>query len=440
MGLVFGRTATRIAGPLILLAIVEFGFGVLFSVVGIGNPGQLDQLLTFVGFPLVFWIIVAGITEPILRKVLYTLAVGSSLVGTVIILYIGNQQGVLPQIIPTGLLREQAGADYISSTQGSGIQLYSLATLVAAAPIWVASLLVPHSKLLPPLWLRLLAASTCSAAALVAGRRAIVVTVIVAPVLVWLLSRGLGRPGADRLTVSRQERLTARRRRVGLIAAMVAGIVVVGNNAFENSIFSSKVVADSLGALRATFFGGTPSNIDDIIRTDESKILLRGWLQSPIFGHGFGATVPGYFRNSFKPWDFELQYHMLLFDTGLLGALFALAALVIVIVAARQAVLRRPEHAGTLVVTSVGTVSLLLAASSNPYFQAPGYYWSLFLSVAVVNVMLTGPGVSDKPAEIEPESRVDEAISPAEAQSQLHSMAVSSRDSLHRIPGSTPTG
>jgi len=410
----------RIATPLLQLFGIQLLFGITFGLVGVGNPGLPDQLLTFLGFPVVFWLMIYGISEVILGRIMWTLAIGCTAVALTIISYVGSQQGVLPQIIPTHFLQAQTGAVFANARIGNqtAIQFYGLATLAAGAPLLVASLLVPNARLLPSRRMCLIAAVTCTVAALVAGRRAIVITTMLAPALLWIASKVIGRARADRSVLSPRELAVVRRRRWGLVGAMVVGVLGVGNLSLGSSTVTGSTVSKAFNALTSTFLGGSATGDSDaLIRRDEARILLGGFRAHPILGNGFGATVPGYQRNPKKPWDFELQYHMLLFDTGLLGVLLALAAAGVLIHAARRAVQARPDLAGCLAVAAVGCLALLAAATSNPYLQAPGYNWALYLPLAVINV----------------------ALAPGGGRSPVHSRASASTSVPRRTPASSVT-
>lgn len=383
----------RLAGPLSLFLLLQLLFGTVFALVGASNAGVGDQMLTFLGFPLVFWLMIYGISEATLGRLMWATAVGCAIVGLTIILYVGNQQGVLPQLIPSRFLESQTDAFFTGSRvgrTGGAIRFYGLATLAAGAPIWVASLLVPHDKLLPPMKLRLIAAISCAVAALIAGRQAILLTTILAPGFLWVASILIGRARADRRELSRTELRKARQRRLWLVAAMVLGVIGVGSFSFNTAPLSGSAVTSAFRTVGAAYFGtGSAEDADTLIRQEESHALLGGFRDNPVLGRGLGATFPAYSRDDLRPWNFELQYHMLLFDTGLVGVLFAIAAAGVLVYGGRRAVTRRPDLAGCLAVTTVGCVAMLAAAASNPYLQAPGYNWALYLPIVVINVALT---------------------------------------------------
>jgi len=381
----------------------QVAFWALGAGVGASNPATLSQTYIWLGVPIVFWLAVWGMTERALRLALDIVASGTAILGTAVVLYVGSNQGVLPTIIPPSLLTESgayfAGGYQTFSGSQTAIQLYGLSTLAATVPILVGSLLIQRDHLSPRLWLRVYAAVFGVLAALVAGRRAVLVTVVLTPLILIIVRRLIG---------ARQTRraLAQGRKFVRVMAAfvMVAAIIVIGNFTFASETVSGSVVFSSLNAVASTFFGvgDVGGNISDMIRQEENQQLIQGWSTSPFWGHGFGAVLQsGFVRSVDKPWNFESQYHVLLFDTGIIGALLLLIAMSAVVMAVRAAVRARPDMASTLIITTIGGVAMMLAAASNPYFQAPGYYWPMYLPLAAANIALTTPRLSG-PSENRP--------------------------------------
>jgi hypothetical protein len=155
----------------------------------------------------------------------------------------------------------------------------------------------------------------------------------------------------------------------------------------------------------SSFFTGTPSGVgaDESIRSDQAAHLLRAWSMNPIFGSGFGSQIPGYARTSERPWVLELQYHLLLFNVGLLGITIAVAIGITAFVLIRKAILFAPQFEPTIIVSTTVAVSMLIANATNPYLQAPGHMWAIFLPLAVAHVILQSvpahPSLSESPLQ-----------------------------------------
>ena len=114
-----------------------------------------------------------------------------------------------------------------------------------------------------------------------------------------------------------------------------------------------------------------------------------------ILGAGFRAIADDYARDSEKPWVSELQFHLLLFNVGLVGVTICLAILVTGMLFLRRASARCPELVPTLVATSTGAIAMLIANATNPYLQAPGHQWAVFFPLAVAAVMVKSADAID---------------------------------------------
>jgi len=102
-------------------------------------------------------------------------------------------------------------------------------------------------------------------------------------------------------------------------------------------------------------------------RTIQRPYLIAGFMKSPVFGSGFGAFA-GYVRSDERPWTYELTYHRMLFNLGIvgvtvLGVLFSLYFATVV----RQ--LRQFKDEATIpFALLVAYCSFFVGAYSNPYF------------------------------------------------------------------------
>lgn len=111
-------------------------------------------------------------------------------------------------------------------------------------------------------------------------------------------------------------------------------------------------------------------------RADQGQILLDAWSASPWIGHGAGATTPNYFRNSDAPWAFELSYHMILFNFGLLGFIL-LASWGLWILAGLVRGVRRSEALALPLLA--GYISVVVSIYVDPYVQKFDGMWMLFI-------------------------------------------------------------
>ena len=103
------------------------------------------------------------------------------------------------------------------------------------------------------------------------------------------------------------------------------------------------------------------------VRIIQSKYLLAQFLEKPFFGNGAGATLTGFQRSESSPWSFELSYHVLLFQSGFVGALFYFGAITLVFKNAVR-VRKMNNYLGSAMVFTL--ISVLIANATNPYFSS----------------------------------------------------------------------
>ncbi|MGY1716246.1 hypothetical protein ACI78R_17410 [Geodermatophilus sp. SYSU D01106] len=388
MGALAGATLffarRRLAGPLVPVLFVTFAFGLVGLAAGPTNPGVMSGILVFVAAPLLYWMVATAVDERMLKAAFTVAAVVTVWLGTTIAVFVAQETGSLPSVLPAFVLDQYGaafGGEYGRVGAGASdytqIRFYGLTTLVATGPMWIASLFVPRDALLPPQWLRVLAAVSAVAGTLSAGRRALALVLVLSPLIAWLVKKVVSRSGGRRLQ-GRQRRTVL----LGGVAALAALSVVPG---------SSRVVAAAVGGLWG-YATGDPasagSSPDDVLRTYQARRLLDAWSESPLWGHGFGATMTDFSRSFEEPWRWELQYHAILFWTGVVGALLIVAGALLTLNAAIRGARVRPDLVPSLVVACAASAGMLIANATNPYLQAPARVWAIFLPVAIANVML----------------------------------------------------
>lgn len=360
------RASTEIVGVLgMVLAIGLWG-----TAIGANNPGVWQHAAVWIVAPLVYGFWVLGADEGLLRPLFAAIAWATISLSAVILVYAATQLGVIADVVPTWLT-DAMGAGFGIEEGSTAIRLYGLSTLVAAAPMWVTACLVGDHPVLPARATRILAAVLASVASLLGGRNAIVLVLLVVPVLVVLIRAFIRRDRNMRLSPVAF---------FGIVSGVLAAPLVVtwtAENAAVQRTWNNIV----------SFFAGTGQSE----RVEQVAQLLEGWLQSPFFGHGLGATIPGYWRSDDRPWNFEMQYHMLLFQFGVLGCTLILAMVAFAIRAVVRAAEARPDLTPVMVVAITPAIAMLIANATNPYLQAPGHMWAIFLPLLVANVALVNP-------------------------------------------------
>ncbi|KRE66454.1 hypothetical protein [Arthrobacter sp. Soil761] len=347
---------------------------------GAANPGFWNAGMIFIVTPALFFLYISVLGGRVIKDLVHTCAIMTVAVGAFILAYVGTQTGLLPASIFPSWFLELVGAGYGEKGDASSVRFYGLSTLAAATPMWVASLFVGRDQYLPTLKLRIMAASFGIGGAMVGGRRAIVLGLLLVPLLLW----GLGR------LVKWRGRTRPRTYPPALVIGGLIGLAAIAPSL--PAIIAHPAITNVFDSV-SYYFSGTAQTVadDEAIRADQIDGLLDYWSTSPIFGHGLGAVVPGLVRSDRQPWQFETQYPALLMQVGLVGAILLVGLAVTVTQAAIKAVASRPSMRPTLVVTLVGGVAMLIANATNPYLQAPAHHWAIFLPLAVINYMIREP-------------------------------------------------
>jgi hypothetical protein len=358
--------------PILTLFAALISAGLYGALVGLGNPGLLNGLLVWLVAPIVFgsWLLAGDARQ--LKWLLTTGAVTTTAISVVILLFIAGSVGAMPQVFPVWLQTQLGFFFDPTITDGVAIQFLGLSTLVAAAPMWLTATILPGHPLLPHRALSASAGVAALVATMVAGRAALTVVTLIVPAIVWIGWR----------IISRRERRSVLRTVAPLASLLGAGAVAAALLLTGNAN-----VTKAFGRL-LSLFTGEGLTVSDRIRSAQSGELLDAWTQSPVFGHGLGATIDGYSRSDERPWDFELQYHLYLFQFGIVGVVILLVAVSAGIYAFVKAVKTSPDSIPVLFVVAAGGIAMLVANASNPYLQAPGHMWAVYLPLMASNLVL----------------------------------------------------
>lgn len=180
----------------------------------------------------------------------------------------------------------------------------------------------------------------------VSGRRALWIVVALTPCTILLLAR---LTGSCSLIKSGGRRF--------LLVCAAAGILGLSSLLI---LPQGSVDVGSISHLKEAF------SLEDE-RTIQRPYLVRGFMNSPVFGSGFGAYA-GYVRSDERPWTYELTYYQMLFNLGVAGVA-ALGIVFSVYFVRVVRLLRQFKHGSVLpFALLVGYCSLFLGAYSNPYF------------------------------------------------------------------------
>ncbi|MGH2839685.1 MAG: O-antigen ligase family protein [Solirubrobacteraceae bacterium] len=137
---------------------------------------------------------------------------------------------------------------------------------------------------------------------------------------------------------------------------------------------------------RATaFLKGDRTDLSIQQRVQQAPQLLDAWKERPLLGSGLGATLPsGYVRSAAQPFSFELTYHAILFQNGIIGLALILGVPLLAALRAVRAMGRLPRDERALAAGGVGGISgLVVAGATNPYLISTFGMLALAVTLAV---------------------------------------------------------
>jgi O-antigen ligase/polysaccharide polymerase Wzy-like membrane protein len=323
--------------------------GIVWAIIGLLNPGNsvagvADALRLYVIWSFAFLVLYS-----LLRSNSSLGLMHASMVLSGVLIAMINLAGLADQIGGWGLIPENLREDLdlrIGIHEGYiQIASHNIGSLFVIVP-YLLSLQFRKDAVRPNTWVTKLTLVMCLILTVVSGRRALWLVVALTPCLILVLSivtksHGSIGMGATRLL------------RAYTVAVVVAvGVIMLRPNSLPEIGY--------IGHVKAAF-----SSEDE--RSIQKAYLLDSFAQSPILGSGFGAHAE-YLRNEERPWTYELTYHQLLFNLGIVGlvTLGSLVSLYLVLVAS---LLRRfKDESAIPFALLVGFCSLLIGAYSNPYF------------------------------------------------------------------------
>lgn len=349
--------------PLLVAAVGAAGTAALIGIVGgIGDPGFAHSLISWAAAPLLFWVWASQIDQRTLRLFLRAAALATIVLAVIVLAFWGA--GALG-ITPPGWTGAPFGADISGAWPNVVVGVYGASSLIAVGPLWIVGMFF-GGRHLPRRGLMIAAATLATLAAVVGTRRAALALALTVPALVFVVY------------VAVVGRAWFTRRHIKVVIATV-GVAVV---AAAGVLVTPAGQRMSTGVLAlVTGRGGTA---DEDLRIEQIGRLWAAFVDSPVFGHGIGAVIPGYSRSEDRPWSFEMQYHLILFQVGVVGVLLLIASAVFVVWAAVRVATLRPDGRPAIFTTGAGALAVLAANALNPLLQAPGHFWPVFLFIGAI--------------------------------------------------------
>lgn len=358
---------------ILFIAIINIFNSLLFTLIGVLNsaPGALKVSSVYVFWPIIFLYFIGYNNKlsnliPFINIIFYSCLVSIIL----IILFIVNEFFFTPFHNAITLISK--AQDYQSGFFGGFIQLHTgnLTTVFYTFIFIFTIYFIPknlnsYSKVrglfLPTIILSIILL-------LISGRRAFWLICIVSPFIIIFFLRLV-------------------KIKIHLSKFILPTILVFSLIAISFSILSldKKFILDRL---ESSFEFNNPDAISNYLRKEQSDALIHGWLDSPILGHGLGATAKGSIRDPNAPWSYELSYWALLFQTGILGFLIYLFSVIWIFIKSILVMKKNQSTIYLLIPQLVALFCFLIVNASNPYLAKFDYLWTLYLPIATLNAIL----------------------------------------------------
>jgi hypothetical protein len=374
---------SRLAYPILFWTVGLTFVSVFFILEGIAakTPGATSVITVYILWPLTFALWMAGLSDRRMLLWIDRIAVAATLfIGIYGFLYLLTNIGILPENPLVSALslgwEDEAFGSYEGYTEMAFAGINCLPFLL---PFVIASIAIyPRSEKKEPIMrpLRWLACLFGCGIALTAGRRALLLELLLAPAMV-LFFRHFQPKNEKKL--NRRSIITVTALLVGCVVVLLLGLSFVYD--FHLSTLWGQFTS-------AFDFGSQATADNELSRREQFVALLHGWMEHPFFGFGHGSGTLASVRSDTMPWAYELTYLALLFQVGIVGLAAYLAGVLWIL---RQGIkiIREGGPLGRIMLPILtGFLGMLIANATNPYLLKFDGMWMFFLPLAVINCHL----------------------------------------------------
>jgi len=377
-----GRTGLHCGVALWTLFLMLLSFIFVLEGFARGAPGAGRMAQIYIAWPLIYLLVIAGFrSERIIAGLTKTVIASTICVGSYSITYLLARTNILPgqerlaDLINLGWPSEAFGwhDGYI------GMDFPGLNSMFFLLPFCVALLITTNGNTVNLvgrrfwLWVAFLLGST---ATLLSGRRALYLVSLTAAAFTFLFTFLLPQ---EQRRLSRQVLI-----RAGLFSVVaLATVIFVLNIAYGTSL-------SGLSDRFTVGFDFSPTSEDHgaTERREQYHAMLAEWTDHPILGLGHGSSAYGSIRSQDTPWNYELYYMALLFQTGLAGFTAYTCGILWIFWKGIQVIRTGSPLSATIIANLVGLTSILIASATNPYLARYDAMWVIFLPLGVINFCL----------------------------------------------------
>ncbi len=346
--------------------------GVFFLLLGIlnGFDTAWDQAIIYLIWPSIYlYIFSANRNRVFLDRLHLIICIATIFIGFyVTVYYLKTEVGIWPEnlFIDLGLV---TGIAAKSNDEVIQSRIYAISSMIFVVPYLISYICV-RPFIRKTFILTVVAIFFSLIIVFLSGRRALLLNFLI----------------ATPMSLVFQLFLPPEIRKKSLIQNIRTSVIVLGLTIFFIGIFSLFGSINLTITLNNLVNSGDATAENNADRATQFEVLSYEWSSSPIFGHGLGATLNSYARNDDKPWMYELQYSQLLFATGIVGViLYFLSILWIYFNLIKIIASSNLEKSTKIVPILTGMTAFFIANASNPYLQAYGHLWIIFLPISIIN-------------------------------------------------------
>lgn len=348
--------------------------GLVFMTLGVINnaPGALRVGTVYLLWPVVYTVLLSGIdSKKVVDDIFKLLIISLIAIALYSILYLLHTTHWLADMFYFELDMGQGVGIYEGYVE---YNLYNISSLIFLLPFCLSLLIMlPPKSTIPVYWLWI-ALLLGLAVAILSGRRAVWLVLVISPFVILLM----------RMFVSRKYRRVNSRRFKRIIMGLV---ITIGALLFLGVYLMGLDFYVIFGMLEAGF-NFSNGSASESARAEQFFELLKAWQDNIFFGAGHGAGVANSIRSTETPWAYELSYVALLFQTGLVG-FFCYGVAIFWIFWMGVKIIGSNHWLNIYMVpVLVGLTCFLVANATNPYLVKFDYIWVIFLPVALINIWL----------------------------------------------------
>lgn len=199
---------------------------------------------------------------------------------------------------------------------------------------------------------------------ILSGRRSLMGMSLLLPIIVFASTK-----------ILRLERSVLRSIKKSIVIIIIAFILIIIGISITNP--------EIIEGYWAMFIQAFNSSIEPV-KFAQSKMLLEEFQDCPIFGHGFGATFyepsPG---RQLYGYQFELQYHLILAQAGIIGLSLLLLFYGLIIIYGLKIINRTGDIVFFAIL--IGLIFMMIAHATNPVLCSFDLMLSIYLSLSKIN-------------------------------------------------------